>query len=135
MRVIYTFILYLALPFVLLRLLFKARGNKAYLARWNERLGFHYPAAVDKPHIWIHAVSMGEALAAIPLIKSLQQKHPQYAFVITTTTPTGYAQIKQHLNTTVACVYTPFDLPRILYRFIRHFNIKKCITFICLIFY
>ena len=69
-RFIYTLTLYLLMPFVVYRL--AARGFKyhGYFARWRERFGF-FPDPGVRDSIWIHAVSLGEVNAAVPLIEAL----------------------------------------------------------------
>ena len=127
MRIIYTIVYYLIMPFVLIRLLYRSRHTKEYRKRWSERFGY---ITADKQHdyIWIHAVSVGETIAAIPLIKLLiQQYHPRYRFLVTTTTPTGSALVIKNLGEQVMHVYAPFDVPSVVARFLRRTHIKLCI--------
>lgn len=127
MRTIYTIVYYLIMPFVLIRLLYRSRHTKEYRKRWNERFGY---ITTDKQHdyIWIHAVSVGETIAAIPLIKLLiQQYHPRYHFLVTTTTPTGSALVIKNLGDQVIHVYAPFDVPSVVARFLRRIRVKLCI--------
>jgi 3-deoxy-D-manno-octulosonic-acid transferase len=113
----YTLLLYFLTPLILARLLWRSRRAPAYAKRWRERFGF-VPAIPDKHRvIWIHAVSVGETLAAVPLIKSLQAKYPQTQLVVTTTTPTGSEQVSKVFGTSVYHVYAPYDLPDVLGRF------------------
>lgn len=124
-RYIYTLLHYLAIPGILLRLLWRSRQAVSYRKRWNERFG--YIERIDRPSIWVHAVSVGEALAAIPLIKSLKKQFPDHNLMVTTTTPTGSAQVKKHLDNEVTHVYAPYDIPDCVYRFLRRSNTKLCI--------
>lgn len=128
MRTFYTIIHYLSIPFVLIRLLYRSRHTKEYRKRWNERFAYITPDK-ENNYIWIHAVSVGETIAAIPLIKLLiQQYYPQYHFLVTTTTPTGSSLVIKNLGDQVMHVYAPFDIPSILGRFFRRIrNIKLCI--------
>ncbi len=117
MRTIYTLFFYLLLPFVLLRLGFKAFRNPAYRAYWYERIGIKLRSV--QPHsLWIHAVSVGESLAIIPLIKILQKKYPQHTFLVTNETPTGAARIHAELGDSVMQLYAPYDVPCIVKRFL-----------------
>ncbi len=118
MRYIYSLFFYLALPIILLRLLWRARKAPAYQQRWAERFGY-LNQAVTKNGIWIHAVSVGETLAAIPLIKALQQKYPALPITVTTTTPTGSERVIAALGTQVMHSYAPYDLPSAVQRFIQ----------------
>lgn len=126
MRYLYTLLLYLAVPFIMLRLLWRSRSIKGYRHRWHERFG-HIPTLPGNKNIWIHAVSVGEAITAIPLIKALQQQHPQYTILVTTTTPTGSEQVLKHLKNQVVHVYAPYDLPSIINRFLDRCNPTLCI--------
>lgn len=114
MRYLYSFLFYLALPFIFLRLLWRSRRNPLYRSRWAERLGF-YPKRLDQC-IWIHAVSLGETIAAIPLIKSLKEKYPQSSILVTNMTITGSARVKAVLGESVYNAYIPYDLPDALAR-------------------
>ncbi|MEY4210299.1 MAG: hypothetical protein RLZ92_678, partial [Pseudomonadota bacterium] len=92
-----------------------------YRQRWQERLGF-YRTPPCQDLVWFHAVSVGEAEAAFPLIKSMQSQHPAQRFLVTTTTPTGSARVQAVLADSVEHVYLPYDLPVIVARFLRHFQ-------------
>src|SRR3990167_8790303 len=128
MRIIYTIIYYLIMPFILIRLLWRSRHTTGYRKRWNERFGYITQQNTHNKNIWIHAVSVGETIAAIPLVKALiKQYHPQYHFIVTTTTPTGSALVTQHLNNQVTHVYAPFDVPSAVARFLRRANITLCV--------
>ena len=89
-RIVYTLALYLLLPVVLFHLIRRGFRNPSYWHRWGERFGYVPSAGTDKL-IWIHAVSVGEARAAVPLVKRLFDRYPDYEILITTMTPTGSA--------------------------------------------
>jgi 3-deoxy-D-manno-octulosonic-acid transferase len=119
MRLIYTLFFYLALPLVFLRLLWRARSAPAYGERWAERFGF-FPKRADRSKaIWVHAVSVGETLAALPMIRELQQRYPDHQLVVTTMTPTGSERVKAALGDSVFHVYAPYDLPDAVGRFLE----------------
>ncbi len=119
MRWFYTLCFYVMLPVILLRLWRRARLAPAYRQRWRERFGF-FPALNPgtKKVVWIHTVSMGEFLGALPLIRHLLNQ-PQLQLVITTTTPTGSERVKAVLGDQVFHVYAPYDLPDAIARFLR----------------
>ena len=117
MRYFYSFLFYLALPYVFIRLWWRSRRLPEYRQRLGERLGY-YPFKLDQC-IWVHAVSVGEALAAIPLIKALKLRYPQLPFLVTTMTPTGAARIKSALGESVIHAYIPYDLPTAVTRFLQ----------------
>ncbi|MCB1736064.1 MAG: lipid IV(A) 3-deoxy-D-manno-octulosonic acid transferase [Gammaproteobacteria bacterium] len=111
MRKLYTAVLYAALPLVLLRLIWRGVKARSYLYRWGERFGrFTSPALPARP-IWVHAVSVGESVAAAPLIEGLLQQYPGVPVVVTTTTPTGSERIQALFGDRVFHVYAPYDLP------------------------
>ena len=116
-RFIYTLTLYLLTPFVLYRL--AARGLKyhGYFARWRERFGF-FPDAGLRDSIWVHAVSLGEVNAAVPLIEALMDRYRDSQFVITTVTPTGSDRVLQLFGERVFHVYLPYDLTSAVKRFL-----------------
>ena len=107
-RVLYSSFLYLIFPFVIFRLFWRGRSNPAYRKRIPERLGF-VKRDSDKPIIWVHAVSVGETIAAKPLIEGLINKYPEHQVLVTTTTPTGSDRVKALFNDRVAHVYFPYD--------------------------
>lgn len=118
MRLLYSLVLYLAVPVLLLRLLWRARRAPAYARRWGERFGWVPPLDTDRTVIWLHTVSVGEFLGALPLIRALMQD-PERQLVITTTTPTGSERVRQTLGQEVVHVYAPYDLPGSVERFLR----------------
>jgi len=120
-RNVYTFILYLLLPFTPFKLLWRARKQPEYLQHWQERYGF-YKLQLQKPVIWLHCVSVGETRAAEPLIKALLQQYPDHQILLTHTTPTGRATGEQLFGNKVARVYLPYDLPFAVNRFLQHFK-------------
>lgn len=120
-RPLYTLLYALLLPVILLRLLWRSRQAPAYRQRWRERFGCFPTPAFDcsKPVLWLHAVSVGETLAAVPLIKTLQNQHPDWQWVVTTTTPTGSERVRAVLGDSVFHVYAPYDLPIFLSHFLQ----------------
>ena len=120
MLYLYSFLFYLATPAIFLRLLWRSRRLPAYRQRLLERLGF-YPHQLTQS-IWVHAVSVGEVLAAVPLIKELIQCYPNRQIVVTTMTPTGAEQVLSQFKHTVTHYYIPYDLPCAVKRFIKRIN-------------
>lgn len=115
-RGFYTTLLTLATPLALARLGWKGRSNPAYRERILERFGF-IPPFPKPPRLWVHAVSVGEVIAAAPLIRAWQHRHPDWAILLTTTTPTGSAQVHRLFGEGVEHVYLPYDLPGAVRRF------------------
>ena len=119
MRALYSFLMYLLTPLVLLRLLWKSRRLPAYRQRILERfcLDFHKTKPVD---VWVHAVSLGEVIAATPLIEAMLDKH--WRVLVTTMTPTGSQRVQARFGSQVEHQYVPYDLPLVLRRFFRQFK-------------
>ncbi len=118
MRQLYTLILYLLLPLVLLRLLWRSIRAPAYRRRWRERFGLfdRYPVAGG---IWLHAVSVGEVQAIEPLVQHLRKAHPGESLTITTATPTGSDRVRLLFGDSVFHVYCPYDIPWFINNFLR----------------
>ena len=120
-RFFYSLLLYLVLPFVPLKLLWRGIKQPEYRQHWRERFGFYSPA-VNKPIIWLHCVSVGETRAAAPLIGALLKQYPNHQLLLTHTTPTGRATSEQLFGDKVMRVYLPYDLPFAVKGFLKHFK-------------
>lgn len=120
-RIAYGALLVLALPYALLHLLWRARKQPAYLRHWGERFGF-YRIKTTQPIIWLHAVSVGETRAAVPLVKALQAQYPRHRILLTHTTPTGRATSESLFGDSVLRAYLPYDYRFAARRFVRHFK-------------
>ena len=83
-----------------------------------QRLGWAYPRLTQHP-IWLHAASVGEVIAALPLIERLQARYPGVTIVLTTTTPTGATVATTRLPASVLHVYLPIDWQSAVRRFLR----------------
>ena len=116
MLFVYTTLLYLLVPVLLLRLAIRGLRNPAYWRRWGERFGW-LPGAIEPADIWLHAVSVGEARAAIPLVDALLAQG-SLKIVVTTMTPTGSDQVLRSLGARVQHCYAPYDLPSVVRRFL-----------------
>jgi 3-deoxy-D-manno-octulosonic-acid transferase len=121
MRFFYTLSLWLLLPYIFIRLLWRARKQPEYLHHIDERFGF-YTHHLDKPIIWLHAVSVGETRAAQSLITRLQTDYPNHQILLTCTTPTGRATSELLYGDSVVRAYLPYDYPFAVKRFLRHFR-------------
>jgi 3-deoxy-D-manno-octulosonic-acid transferase len=126
-RYLYSAIFYCLLPFILLRLLFRGLAAPNYRKRWRQRFGFFTPPESAKETIWLHAVSVGETLAAVPLVKALQVKYPDHRLLITCMTPTGSDRITAAFGDSVDHSYAPYDMPDAVARFIQRVQPKMLI--------
>ena len=120
-RFFYTLALWLLLPYIFLRLLWRARKQPEYLCHLGERFGI-YPVSSDKPVIWLHAVSVGETRATQNLVIRLRNIYPDHQILLTHTTPTGRATSEQLYGDSVLRVYLPYDYPFAVSNFLRHFR-------------
>jgi 3-deoxy-D-manno-octulosonic-acid transferase len=118
---IYTLVLWLLLPYIFLRLLWRARKQPEYLQHIAERFGF-FSSSGDKPVIWLHAVSVGETRATQSLVARLRASYPDHQILLTHTTPTGRAASEQLYGDSVLRVYLPYDYPFAVNRFLRRFR-------------
>lgn len=125
MRIIYTILLYLLVPWLIVRLLIKSLRFAKYRERMPERFGI-YRHQFDQS-IWVHAVSAGEVAAAAPLIRKLCLKYPEYSCVVSTGTPTGALRVQTEFNRSVQHLYLPYDLPDAMNRFLTAVKPKVAI--------
>lgn len=115
----YTLILTALSPLILFRLYWKSRRLPAYRQRMLERFCLNKRASTPID-IWVHAVSLGEVVAATPLIEALLKK--KHRIIVTTMTPTGSQQVIKHFGHAVQHQYVPYDLPWALRRFFKTYN-------------
>lgn len=121
LRGLYSTVLYLLVPMTVYHLIWRGFRQPSYFQRWNER----YARYNDPPHadtLWIHAVSVGEVNAALPLVNALRRGRPDLRLLITTITPTGSERVRALWGHDVEHVYLPYDLPGAVERFLRHYQ-------------
>lgn len=124
---VYSLLFTLLLPWVFFRLFLRSLKFPAYRRRWAERLGF-VPLPPLEEVLWIHAVSVGEAVSAIPLVHRIRAQYPGSPILVTTMTPTGSERIqvafKDLLGKQIYHCYLPYDLPWALSAFFRRIQPK-----------
>jgi 3-deoxy-D-manno-octulosonic-acid transferase len=118
-RTLYTALFYLGLPLVAIRLWLRARKAPAYAKRIGERFSYGMPT-LQPGGIWVHAVSVGESIAAAPMIRALLQRYPQLPITVTCMTPTGSERIQALFanEPRIQHCYLPYDLPCAAARFL-----------------
>lgn len=122
-RVFYSTLFLMLTPLIVLRLFWKSRSNPEYRKRIAERLGFYGFGKTPEPvDIWIHAVSVGEAEAAFPVVKAFLALDSSIQILMTCTTPTGSSRIQSVLKNQVRHVYLPYDFPIFVNGFFRHYQ-------------
>jgi len=124
MRTLYTFLWWLALPLLPLRLLWRARREPGYAERIGERYGRYGPSTpkIDGELIWIHAVSVGETRATVPLVERIQRERPAARILLTHMTAAGREMGRALFGDRVAQVWLPYDVPFAVRSFLRRFR-------------
>lgn len=122
--------LYIAIPFAIIGLIMRGFRNRLYWLRWGERFGFIAPEIKQAApfDLWIHAVSVGEVRAAVPLVDRLISEQPDISILLTSTTPTGSEMVKLMLYDKVAHCYFPYDLGWAMRRLVRVVNAKMVLV-------
>ena len=120
-RALYTALLYLLLPRVLLRLWLRGRKEHGYRRHIGERFARFAGPRLQRC-VWIHAVSVGETRAAQPIVERLLARHPDRAVLLTHMTPTGRQTGIELFGERVARCYLPYDFPAAAERFLAHFD-------------
>jgi 3-deoxy-D-manno-octulosonic-acid transferase len=117
MRVIYTWLIRLAVPFAFAVVLWRGVRDRSYWQGLAERFGFVRP--LPSPSIWLHAVSLGEMSAAAPLVRALHARYPQLPLVLTAATPAGRARARGLFGAIADVRFLPYDTPGSVRRFLE----------------
>ena len=128
LRAIYSVILVILLPMIYLYLWWHGRNNSAYRQRWSERGAWQTVPEKARGSVVFHCVSVGELMAAKPLIDQFLQVNPQQAVTLTCTTPTGSELIQKLYGTRVYHCYLPFDTPLAVRRFINRLRPRALVV-------
>jgi len=127
-RTLYTALFYLGLPLVAIRLWLRSRKAPAYAKRIGERFSYGMPT-LQPGGIWVHAVSVGESIAAAPMIRALLQRYPTLPITVTCMTPTGSERIHAMFanEPRIQHCYLPYDLPCAAARFLDRVQPKLAV--------
>ncbi|MGC3933302.1 lipid IV(A) 3-deoxy-D-manno-octulosonic acid transferase [Pseudomonas atacamensis] len=127
-RTLYTALFYLGLPLVAIRLWLRARKAPAYAKRIGERFTLGMPT-LQPGGIWVHAVSVGESIAAAPMIRALLERYPTLPITVTCMTPTGSERIQALFanESRIQHCYLPYDLPCAAARFLDRVQPKLAV--------
>ncbi len=109
--ILYTIAIIFLLPFEYFK------RPKEIRKRWmREKFGLFSSSFIAYPSslVWVHAVSVGEVMAALPLIKRLREQYPSKQIILSTITDTGQKVAREQVSSGTAVVYLPFDIPFIL---------------------
>ena len=125
-RKIYSLLLWLLLPIVLTRLLWRCFKDKTYRRNWLQRFGRVNPSTTGYD-IWVHAVSLGEANAATPLVTQLIKQQPNLRILMTTMTSTGLERVIKTFGDNVGHFYAPYDYSFAVRRFLHRVRPKMLV--------
>jgi 3-deoxy-D-manno-octulosonic-acid transferase len=114
---LWSFAVYLLLPYALVGLVWRGLRYPAYWWRWPERFGF-VRAIRGARVVWVHAVSVGEVRSAVSLIEAVAARLPRHRILVTTMTPTGSEQVAALFGDRVLHSYLPYDFPDAVARFL-----------------
>lgn len=120
MRILYGLLTYLLQIPVAIYWLFRGIINRTYRDRAGQRFGIGFPKL--EKCIWIHAVSVGEVQAALPLVHAIGQRFPEHDLLVTTVTPTGAARVKAVFGDRVTHCFIPFEMPAAVAQFFTSVN-------------
>ena len=120
MRLFYNLLIYLLQIPVAGFWLVRGIINRSYRDRVGQRFGSGFPQL--ERCIWIHAVSVGEVQASVPLVRAVARRFPDHRMLITTVTPTGAARVQALFGDTVTHCYIPFEMPQAVDKFYTSVN-------------
>lgn len=120
MRFFYNLLTYVLLVPYAAYWLIRGLGNRSYFDRLGQRFGFGYPAM--ERSVWLHAVSVGEVQASVPLIRALKERFPNRRILVTTVTPTGTSRVRAVFGDSVEHCYVPFEFPHAVKNFFNSVN-------------
>jgi len=128
MRFIYTLLAYVLLaPAFCAVMLFRSVRDSRYMANFGERFG--RGPTVEKPSIWVHAVSVGEVQACAVLVRCLHDRYPGIPIVVTTLSATGAERARALLGDRATVRYMPLDLPGSVSRFFDRVRPRIAVIF------
>ena len=110
-KLLYNIGFLLATPVIVGVLLAKPRCRPGFFQRMGWQDHSSNGGGSSRPIIWVHAVSLGEVVAAAPLVKALHKRHPEFRYIVTTVTETGREAVEQRLGDIAEHRYAPLDFP------------------------
>jgi len=116
-RFIYICIAYLIAPLFVGAMLLRGFRDRIHWRGFSQRFGFS--ESVRARSIWVHAVSVGEVQAGVPLVEALLKRFPDIPLVLTTVTSTGRARAEALFGSRADVRYVPIDLPGSVRRFFQ----------------
>ena len=121
-RALYTLIGSAALPLLPLRLWWRGRREPLYRSAIGERFGRYRAGTFSAPVLWVHSVSVGETMAALPLVRRMKATYPEATILLTHMTASGRAAGRELFGDGVVQAWLPYDVPFAVNRFLAHFH-------------
>ena len=128
---VYNVLFAVAYTAMLPKFLLRMRKRGGYRAHFAERFGRYDPATArrlaEKPRVWVHAVSVGEANLAGTVLRELRRRDPSLSFVLSTTSSTGRAVCEKLVGPDDVLIYLPLDFPRCVRRALAAVNARAMV--------
>src|SRR5258706_12064183 len=129
LRALYTLLLRVAAPVIVLRLWWRGLREPGYRRHLGERFGYYRDRTrnrggtlTKRPMLWVHAVSVGEARASAGLVRALAKRRPEFGIVVTCMTAAGRAMLKELHGESVQVAWLPYDYPGAVRRFLERYR-------------
>jgi 3-deoxy-D-manno-octulosonic-acid transferase len=123
---LYNFVIFLSLPFMAIRILFKSLKDADYKKHFLNRFGIYQNTTQLKDIVWFHAVSLGEVISSQNIVKKIAAHEN---VVLTVTTPTGLREAKKIFGLDIDVVYAPWDFKWFILNFFKTYKPKSLILF------
>ena len=121
---LYNLFIFLMIPVLIIRILFKSFNDKDYRSNFINRFGIYNSKADNS--IWFHAVSLGEVISSAKIVNKILENHD---VILTVSTPTGLREANKIFGSRLKVVYAPWDFILFSLGFFRSFNPKALILF------
>lgn len=123
---LYNFVIFLSLPFMVIRILFKSLKDSDYKKNFLNRFGIYKNSNSLRDVVWFHAVSLGEVISSQNIVKTISRDNN---VVLSVTTPTGLREAKKIFGLDVEVVYAPWDFKWFVLNFFKTYEPKSLILF------
>ena len=123
---LYNFVIFLSLPFMAIRILFKSLKDSDYKKNFLNRFGIYKNSNNLRDVVWFHAVSLGEVISSQNIVKTISRHNN---VVLSVTTPTGLREAKKIFGLDVEVVYAPWDFKWFILNFFKTYEPKSLILF------
>lgn len=113
MFLVYNLFLFLMCPLWIPWMLWRT-SRRREKPNWRERMGDYCHIRIEKgrPAVWLHAVSVGEVMAALPILRQFRAMSPEPFLLLTVTTSSGHRTATEHADMVDCIAYMPIDIAR-----------------------